>query len=53
MPLQKSKSKAAFKNNVATEVKAKEAEDYNPKKSAQIATAIAYNVKRKASGKKK
>lgn len=43
MPLVKSKSKKAFKKNVATEVKAGK-----PRKQA---VAIAYAVKRKAGGK--
>lgn len=46
MPLSKGKSKKAFKKNVETEVKAKKAEGYSPKKAAEIATAIAYKEKR-------
>jgi len=45
MPLVKSPSKAAFRKNVAAEVKA-------GKKPAQAA-AIAYSVQRKAAAKKK
>jgi len=45
MPLVKSKSKAAFKKNVETEIKAG--------KSPKQAVAIAYSVKRRAGKKKK
>ena len=45
MPLVKSASQAAFRKNVAAEVRA-------GKKPAQAA-AIAYSVKRKAQGKKR
>lgn len=48
MPLEKSKSPNAFKRNMKIEVKAKKAEGYSPKKATQIASAIAYSVKRKA-----
>ena len=44
MPLVKSASKSAFRKNIAAEIRA-------GKKPAQ-AVAIAYNVKRKAQGKK-
>ena len=45
MPLVKSKSPAAFKKNIAAEVRA----GRPPKQAA----AIAYSVQRKATGKKK
>lgn len=48
MPLIKSKSDKAFSKNVATEVEAKKREGYAPKKAAQIATAIAHDVRRRA-----
>lgn len=51
MPLLDSASPAAFKQNVSTEVKAKKAEGYSPRKAAQIATAIAYDTKRRAQRK--
>lgn len=44
MPLVKSKSKESFKKNIRAEVKAG--------KPVKQAVAIAYSVKRKASGKK-
>ncbi len=51
MPLDKSKSKKAFKKNVSTEVKALEAKGKSPKKAVKQAVAIAYNVKRSAKKK--
>lgn len=45
MPLKKSKSKDAFKQNIRAEVHAG--------KPVKQAVAIAYSVKRKAKGKKK
>ena len=45
MPLNKSKSKKAFSQNIRAEVKAG--------KPVKQAVAIAYSVKRKASGRKK
>ncbi len=45
MPLKTGKSKAAFKQNIATEVKAG--------KPVKQAVAIAYSKKREANGKKK
>jgi hypothetical protein len=45
MPLEKSKSKAAFKKNVATEVKAG--------RPVKQAVAIAYSTKREAAKKTK
>ena len=45
MPLKKSASKSAFKQNVAKEVKSG--------KPVKQAVAIAYSTKRKAEGKKK
>jgi hypothetical protein len=49
MPLKKSKSEKAFKENVSTEVKALEAKGVAPAKAAKQAVAIAYSVKRRAS----
>lgn len=48
MPLEKSKSKKAFKKNVSTEVKALKAKGILPKKAVKTALAIAYSVKKKA-----
>ena len=48
MPLIKSKSDKAFKQNMSTEVEAKKAEGYAPKKAAKIAAAIAYSARRNA-----
>lgn len=48
MPLKKSKTKKAFKENVSTEVKALEAKGKSPKKAMKQAIAIAFSVKRKA-----
>ena len=48
MPLSKRKGKKAFQENMRTEVDAKKAEGYSPKKSAQIAAAIAYKTEREA-----
>lgn len=45
MPLKKSASKAAFRDNVRAEVRAK--------KPVRQAVAIAYSVKRNAEGKKR
>lgn len=45
MPLKKSKSKAAFKENIKAEM--------NAGKPQKQAVAIAYSVQRKAKGKKK
>ena len=45
MPLKKSSSKKAFKENIKAEV--------NAGKPVKQAVAIAYSVKRKAKGKKK
>jgi hypothetical protein len=47
MPLDKSKSKAAFKKNISTETKALEAKGKSKKKAVKQAVAIAYSVKRK------
>lgn len=53
MPLEKGKSKKAFNKNVKTEVKALEKKGKSPKKAVKQAVAIAYNVKRSVSKKKK
>jgi hypothetical protein len=50
MPLEKGKSKKAFKHNVKTEVKALESKGKSPKKAVKQAVAIAFSEKR---GKKK
>ena len=52
MPLEKSKSKAAFKKNIRTEVKALEAKGKSPAKAAKQGAAIADSVKDKAKKKK-
>ena len=50
-PLIDSASPEAHSQNVATEVKAKKAEGYSTKKAVEIATAIAYDVQRRAAAK--
>lgn len=52
MPLEKGKSKKAFKHNVNTEVKALEAKGKSPKKAVKQAVAIAFSEKRGAKKKK-
>ena len=53
MPLEKGKSKSAFKHNVKTEVKALEKNGRSKKKAVKEAVAIAYSEKKSASKKKK
>jgi hypothetical protein len=52
MPLKKSKSKKAFKENVETEVKAIKKKGHPKKEAVKEAVAIASSVKRKARKKK-
>ncbi len=53
MPLKKSSSKKAFKENVSTEVKALEAKGKPKEKAVKQGVAIAYATKRAAAKKKK
>ena len=53
MPLKKSSSDKAFKENIAKEVEAKKAEGYSSEKARSIAAAISYSNKRKAQSKGK
>lgn len=53
MPLRDTGTPQALRQNIATEVKAKEAQGYPPKKAAQIASAIGYSVQRKAKARKR
>jgi hypothetical protein len=52
MPLEKSKSKKAFKHNVKTEVNSLEKKGKSPKKAVKQAVAIAFSEKRAAKKKK-